>query len=246
MDELTFDYLLTLTPVEAITTLNERQVTPSQDWYEVLDDAHQRAFVVAQMANKDMLNDVKLALSEALTNGLTIDQFQELLTPLLQRKGWWGKDASGVQLGSPYRLNTIYQTNMQTSYMAGRLSEMQAAVDTHPYWRYVAILDNRTRPTHRVLNGKVMPADDPAWRAIVPPNGFGCRCTISPMLAKTVERRGYTVESSEGYLSTETVKVGRNGETTQITVLQLPSMDTPFKVDAGFNSSPIDVMSGRQ
>ena len=68
-------------------------------------------------------------MQEALDEGKTGRWFEKELTPLLQKKGWWGKketvdpetgEIERVQLGSPWRLQTIYRTNLQTAYMAGR------------------------------------------------------------------------------------------------------------------------------
>ena len=99
---------------------------------------------------------------------------------MLQTKGWWGRqenvdtdtgEVSQVQLGSPWRLQTIYRTNLQTAYMAGRFQSQLENIDDRPYWQYVAILDGRTRPSHRAMNGKVFRYDDPFWGSFYPHRG---------------------------------------------------------------------------
>ena len=45
--------------------------------------------------------------------------------------------------------------------------------DRFPMWRYVAIMDSATRPTHAMLNGKVFPAGQGPF----PPIDYNCRCT---------------------------------------------------------------------
>jgi len=232
-------------PQTAMDFLADKKLLPSMDWHEVLGNAHNQSFAVAHLTRLDILDDIKHSLLEAQRLGIPMEKWRQDITPLLQKKGWYGKqtvvDHAGqpktVQLGNPWRLETIYRTNLQSAYMAGRRAEMLQAIDTHPYWRYVAILDNRTRPTHRAMNGKVLAATDGAWDAIFPPCGFNCRCRVSPMTGGAVTRGGHTVESSAGHLTTEVVGVGR-GQSADITVLKLPSMDTPFKVDVGFNHAP--------
>ena len=93
-----------------------------------------------------------------------------------------------------WRVDNIYRTNMQSAYMAGRYAQMQTTTKTRPYWRYVAVKDGRTRPTHRAMNGKVFPHDHEFWDSWYPPNGFRCRCTVQTLSQAQVEARGLTVE----------------------------------------------------
>lgn len=232
-------------PAEAVDFLRQKDLLPSVEWHTVLDDAHNHAFVVAHLTRLDVLEEIRTSLVEALAKGATFDQWFKGLKPVLQAKGWWGKDfvnaagaARAVETGSPRRLETIYRTNLQSAYMAGRRAQMLEAVDTHPYWRYVAVMDARTRPSHRALHGRVMAAGDGAWDTVFPPCGFNCRCRAVPMTAGAVERGGYVVESSAGHLTTEVVPVGDGRQVAKVTRLQLPSMPTPFQTDAGFNSAP--------
>lgn len=37
-------------------------------------------------------------------------------------------------------------------------------------------MDERTRDSHRALNGIVRPVDDAFWKTYFPPNGWNCRC----------------------------------------------------------------------
>ncbi|MCY1438332.1 phage head morphogenesis protein, SPP1 gp7 family [compost metagenome] len=173
---------------------------------------------------------------------------------MLEAQGWWGKqvivDSEGgaevVQLGSPRRLRTIYQTNLQSAYMAGRKAEQEAAAETHPFWQYVAILDGRTRPSHRALSGQVYRWDDPIWSAIYPPNGFNCRCRVTTFSARAVQRRGLAVVSSAGQVSTETVEVGvnkrtgeiRHGQITVVRTRDAAGKPIMFSTDPGFNHAP--------
>ncbi len=245
-DPVVLQTLFNQPPQTAIDYLSAKKLLSSMDWHEVLNAAHNQSFAVAHLTRLDILEDIKTSLLEAQRLGIPMEKWRQDITPLLQKKGWYGKqtivdtagNAKNVQLGNPWRLETIYRTNLQSAFMAGRRAEMLQAVDTHPYWRYVAILDNRTRPTHRAMNGKVLAATDGAWDAIFPPCGFNCRCRVSPMTKGGVERGGYTVESSKGHLTSEVVGIGRSGKSADVTVLQLPSMGAPFKVDVGFNHAP--------
>lgn len=101
-----------------------------------------------------------------------------------------------VQLGSPQRLRTIYQTNLQSAYMAARaLAQEQASRHAFPYRMYVAVMDGRTRPSHARLNGRVFPIDSPVWSVIAPPNGFNCRCAVRALSAADLDRLKLKVET---------------------------------------------------
>ena len=115
-------------PADAIAYLQSKGLRITFNWQEMLDEAHARAFTVAKAMRLDVLRDIRGGLLDAMREGKTLRQFQDDLTPQLQAKGWWGKQivvgADGqeqqVQLGSPRRLKPMYQTNLQSAYMAGR------------------------------------------------------------------------------------------------------------------------------
>lgn len=242
-------------PKQAIDYLKRKGFAITWDWHEVDAATHARAFTVAKAARLDILDDIRNALTDNLKAGKTLKDFQRDLQPILQAKGWWGKqiivdskgNAEKVQLGSPRRLATIYQTNTQSAYMAGRYESAVAAVKTHPYWMYIAINEGRTRPSHRALNGKVFRWDDPIWQHIIPPNGFNCRCRFVALTEREVKRRGLIVESSEGNLSFKTVDTGfnkRTGEVNTAKVVVLRTKDAAgktitFSPDPGFSGMPM-------
>lgn len=180
---------ISLPPEDAIRFLQAKGAQVTGNWTEWLDGQHARAFTVANVTKLDVLQDIQTSLDKALKGGQTLQQWKDGLIPELQRKGWWRREGSTAQLQAagrvdaegviakgltPYRLKTIYQTNMQSAYMAGRYAQMIEQAEERPYWQYVAILDSKTRPAHRALNGKVFRYDDAGWGAFYPPNGFNC------------------------------------------------------------------------
>ncbi|MFV2030358.1 phage minor head protein [Neisseria sp. S1] len=242
-----------LEPEAAVEYLKKKGVTVSWDWQDMLDDAHATAFTVAKTAGMDVANDIYHAVVNAAETGQTLDQFQKTLTPVLQSKGWWGRtqttnpdtgEAQTVQLGSPHRLKTIYLTNMQSAYMAGRYAEMMDSVDTHPYWQYVAINDSRTRASHRLLHGKVYAADDPVWDSLYPPLDFRCRCRVRPLSKASGEDK--VLPSPK--LETQTVDIGTNQYTGEARYAQRTGIRIDGKFIApspGFNGNQGKAMLSR-
>src|SRR5574344_1109991 len=163
--------LFKLTPVAAIKYFKSKGNKLSWDWYDLWQNAHRKSFTVAKAMREDILKDIRFSLDKALEEGKTFQDFQKELKPILQKKGWWNDvmigDSEGniekVQLGSLYRLKTIYSVNMQTAYQTGRYKTQIENTDNRPYWEYVAVLDSRTRPEHAQLHGLIFRYDDPLF-----------------------------------------------------------------------------------
>lgn len=223
--EVDLTYVFGLPPEKAIAYFTAKGFTISFDWHEVWQSANARAFTVAKVMRMDILQDIRDGLQAALDNGTTFREFQKNLEPTLKAKGWWGRkevldDRTGeireAQLGSPYRLRTIFDQNIQTAYNAGRWQTQMENVESAPYLEYVAVMDARTRPAHAALNGSVFKATDPFWDSFYPPNGWRCRCRVRQLDGGMLAERDLKVNSSAGKLSTREESVG--GEIKSITV----------------------------
>ena len=268
-------YLISLQPQEAIKYLNSKGYKFSWDWHEVWQDAHTRSFTVAKVMREDILTDIREIVQKSLDEGLTLQQFTKELKPKLLDKGWWGaisgtpeevkdellkrkliKDASlipagnepvTIQLGSLRRLKTIYRTNIQTSYMAGRYKSQIDNIDNRPYWQYVAVMDKRTRPTHAQLNGRVFRYDDPFWDSFYPPNGWGCRCRVRALSNDNLKDRSLDVDSSEGQLSEEMQVVSKKtGEEKPVAVYTDSLTGHKISPDVGWSYNPGNLKNWRQ
>lgn len=166
----------------------------------------------------DILQDVRAGLQDSLDNGLTLEQFRRQMTQKLTQKGWLADkaklvaDEDGVLEGkqlTPRRLRTIFETNMQSSYGAGRYAQQMENAADHPYWTRVAVMDLRTRPAHAALNRLTARYDDPIWRFAYPPDGWGCRCRVRARSQSDIDSKSITVWSSEGHLETVQQAWGR-------------------------------------
>lgn len=189
-------------PKQALEYLQQKGERLTWNYWEMQGQAHARAFTVAKVAQLDVLNDIRGAVEKALREGKTERWFRKDLETVLRAKGWWGKkvdvdadtgEAQLYQAGSYRRLETIYRTNMQTAYQAGRWKQFEANRERAPYLQYLAVMDSKTRPAHAALHGKVFHIDDPIWDIIYPPNGFNCRCRVRALSLREVQKRGLTV-----------------------------------------------------
>ncbi len=240
-------FALGLPPERAISYFKAKGYEVTFDWHEMLADAHARAFTVAKATRLDILTDIRGAVQKALETGTTLRQFQQDLTPLLQSKGWWGKkdvvdprtgEVRRVQLGSPRRLKTIYQTNLATAYAAGRYREQIENAEAQPYWMRVAVKDSRSRPSHAALDGKVFRYDDPFWRYFYPPDDWFCRCRVRALTPERVRRKGIQVEASDGRISHEDVPVSRDGRTARVAIYNDPKAKVRIQTGPGWAYNP--------
>jgi SPP1 gp7 family putative phage head morphogenesis protein len=233
-------------PKAAVAYLEQKGLRLTGDWHEMLNEDHAAAFTIANCAKLDVVQDIYSAVLDSVKNGTTERDFIKRLTPVLQSKGWWGKetndDGSTTQLGSPRRLQTIYRTNNQSNYMAGRYHEMVKGAATHPYWKYISLLDGKTRPSHRSMNGRIFKWDDPVWTFAFPPNGYNCRCRVVAVSQASVDESNDTVEDSAGRIIKKDVQIGKDADgnplLSDVTGIKLPTTGDKsihFFTDAGFD-----------
>lgn len=155
---------------------------PTEHWTDIWLAAHDRAFVVAGATKADLLNDLHEAVIKAAEQGRGLEEFRKDFKAIVAKNGWSGWTGQGTEAGEAWRTRVIYQTNMATSYAAGRWSQLKdpELLSMRPYWKYHH-LDGvlHPRPVHVSWHGLVLPHDHPFWQTHYPPNGWGCHCWVT-------------------------------------------------------------------
>lgn len=172
-----------VTPDKALAYWQSKRPVSAAEFDKLDSAAKSRAFAVAGLAKQDMVSDLHASLYAAKQSGETLEQWKRRIPDILAAQGWNG-----------HRLENIFRTNVQTAYNAGRYAQMREVAKGRPYWQYLAVGDERTRPAHAAINGMVFPADHEFWDTHYPPNGFRCRCTVRSLSARQVERQGLEVQ----------------------------------------------------
>ena len=208
-------YALGLTPVEAVQYFRSKGIAVTENWHDLWQEAHARAFTVAGVAKLDLLQDIRGAVDTAIKEGRTERWFLNELAPILKKKGWWGKkevtnpdtgEVRHVRQGSPSRLKLIYRQKTQRADIAGRYKQQLEIADSASDRCYIAALDQKTRPAHAALHNMVFRYDDPFWGAMYPPNGWNCRCRVAAYSESRLKRRGLKVSDSAGHMVTRVVE----------------------------------------
>jgi len=170
--------------VEQQSFFKQKLPMPSQHYDDILNAAHDRAFMVAGATKADLLTDLKGAVDKAIAEGHGLDWFRKQFDGIVKKHGWEGWTGSGTAEGRDWRTRVIYQTNLSSSYAAGRYGQLTRpeVLEALPYWKYVHN-DSvaHPRPLHVAWSGTVLKHDDPWWGSHYPPCGWLCRCRVEPV-----------------------------------------------------------------
>lgn len=139
--------------------------------------ARTKAFTVAYVITADSLQSIFGAIGEILEKGGSYQEFKALTENILK---------------SPWHRETVFRTNVLSSYGAGHWQQAQAVKDLRPYVIYRDCGDGRVRAWHR-LGGLVMRQDDPFVRSHWGPWEWNCRCRWLSLSGREVEEKGYKI-----------------------------------------------------
>ena len=184
---------------EQIEFFRRKLNLPTARWDDIWQAAHDRAFVVAGAAKADLLADLNLAVLLATDRGTTLETFRDSFRQIVFNRGWHGWTGEGTAAGEAWRTKVIYETNLRSSYAAGRAAQLAdpGLQKLMPFRRYVhseSVL--HPRPQHLAWNGLTLPHDNPFWQTHFPPNGWGCRCRVT---AAAAPRKGEPTEPPAGW-----------------------------------------------
>lgn len=176
---------------EALQFLRDKLTLPTKRWDDLLGAAHDRAFVVAGAMQADLLADLKAAVEKAIDQGTPLKTFRQDFEKIVADRGWTGWTGEGTKAGRAWRAQIVYNTNLFTSYAAGRLQQMQEVANSRPYWRYrhsdASVVP---RPEHLAWDGVIRKHDDEFWSKRYPPSGYGCRCYVETLSEREMKKAG--------------------------------------------------------
>lgn len=146
--------------------------------------ARRQAFWVANIAQLDLVAETWAALDRAASNGTTLEDFKKEIGAKLEA-AWRGSVDDPA-----WRLETIFRTNVQGAYGAGRYEQAthEDILEDHPIWMFDAILDGRETDICRACDGTKLPANDPWWKTHIAPLHYNCRSTFITLTEKEAGR----------------------------------------------------------
>lgn len=168
--EPTVEEIENLPYAEAVEYLKKRDVLKKVDYDRLSDRLKFRAFTASRISDGALLKRINRELIKNIEDGDGLKDFLKLTkTDVLSKVGM--ENAAG------WYWETVYRTNAQTAYNAGRM--MGYEEDKPLALELVVIDDARTTDICRqYAGGFVRPYDDPFWKTHIPPFHFNCRTTV--------------------------------------------------------------------
>lgn len=174
-------------PREAIAYFRGKKLVTPKQFNALTAEAREAAFSVGGVYRKDVLAAMQEEIARALEAGTPQREVVSKFNAIL--------DGAGHRQLGAFHLETVFRTNMQVAYGIGRRRALEDTAGDLPFWQYSAVMDDRTRPEHRALDGIVYRSDHPFWDEHFPPWDFNCRCTVIALMR---EPRGYNHTNPSG------------------------------------------------
>lgn len=182
---------LTMTWDEAVAFFAERDIVSVEEFDALQDRFKTGAFVSRTLTGEAMQARAMARIEYGMAEGLPEAQIANMI-----------QDATyglGIEPTTPARLETIVRNNVSTSYAKGKLDAMSDpdVMMLRPFWQYWSAGDSRVRPAHVALHGKVFEAGSEEALYYTPPLGHNCRCSVTTLSRRQLEKRGLLVS---GYI----------------------------------------------
>ncbi len=162
-------------------------------------EMQRQGFWLAGVANEEFLKDVHGLLGQAMYEGKGLRDVTPELQKLLDKYGGQVKlHGTTGRAKSAYK-DLVLRNATQGAFAQGRYAEMFSDdwMQLAPFWKYVAVRDARTRPTHAALHGRVFRKDDLSARKYLPPWQHQCRCQAVSMSLEEFEQGGHQTTNGD-------------------------------------------------
>jgi SPP1 gp7 family putative phage head morphogenesis protein len=196
---------------KAIEIFRKKKLIDARSFKEAEAAIKAITFSVQRIEFLNVINAMQKSLDEAFERGITYKDWLNDLPNFFKRIGLARKEP---QL-TPGHFETVFRTNQHSVYNAAKWGTFQAE-DYVDSMRYDTVGDNRVRDEHAALDGLIFKKNDPIWDSIYPPNGYGCRCSTTPLSRYYLEKKNLqysilTPEQQEAISKLSPDFQGKNG-----------------------------------
>ncbi|HEB79257.1 MAG TPA: hypothetical protein ENI79_02120 [Rhodospirillales bacterium] len=193
--------------LEARRIFERKAVLSSEKFAALSHEQRALAFSVWQVNEAKLIQRVRNSIRMVIDGRKTYREMRNELQKLL------GLD--GFSPGVMQRIRILYRQNALTAYSVARRAVLEEPVvrEAFPFWQYKTVGDGSpgkfgVRRDHAALHDKVFRIDDPIWRTIYPPWGWGCRCFVIPLTPGMVKSQRLSIADggSQGASPEETIR----------------------------------------
>ena len=210
---------------EQIEFYRRKIPTPTATWTDIYNAEHDYAAVVAGANRREIIEDFASSIQDFIANGKTLEDFRKDFDRIVAKHGW---DYHG---GRNWRSRVIYETNLRSSYQAGRYAQLMELKNSMPYWEYVhsdAVAHPRIEHLH--WDGLILRNDDPWWQTHFPINARGCQCTVIARSQAYMDKLGLKPDKAPA-IEWEEKLIGARGLNPRL-------VKVPKGIDPGFEHIP--------
>ena len=181
------------------------------EWLKLEPKLRFRAFTVAKLGQAELIDRVKKELVKSIQSGTGVAQTWDEFKKLAEKS---------IDNFSPWYWETVFRTNTQSSYVAGKLQRYEGT--GAKAYQLMVIDDSRTTDICKNLlrksgYGMVLPVDHEFWKKYgFPPYHFNCRTSVRAVYSSQI---GYKKE----ILDNVGISKFKN-----------------FRVQKGFGGNPVD------
>lgn len=180
LSRLIKDYIEEIFNIRDVSPENRKKLW--KYYFEKLSGGVEKGFT---FDDKEMAKSLKMSVAEF--SAFKETSFKSALENLLTTDGkltaWKDFKEQAYQVDADYNqryLETEYHQTIANAQAAAKWQDFQETKDLYPNLMFITVGDDRVRPEHEVLNGIIMPIDDPFWNSYYPPLDWGCRCSVEP------------------------------------------------------------------
>lgn len=209
---------------EQIEFFRRKANVPTNSYADIYNNEHDYAFVVAGANRNALLNDFRAAIDKAISQGTTLEEFRKDFAEIVEKHGWSYNGSFN------WRSRVIYETNLNSSYQAGRYQQLRDA--QFPYMEYLhSDYVEHPRELHQSWNHLVLNFNDPWWDSHFPPNGYGCQCRVRGRTKGDLKRMGKDGPDAAPTINWVDRVIGENSDNPRI-------VRVPEGIDPSFEHIP--------
>ncbi len=189
---------LNLSFKKTIALLRKRLKLSEREIQKLITQYSEEALRVVPKVKKAVDQSLQKTMTHITEEGMHV---KEGVSALRQ-----GFARAGLVPKSDFLLETVFRTQTQLAYSAGRWDQEQLPEIQEILWGYTyyTVGDDRVREEHAGFDGVTLPKEDPFWDANFPPNGWNCRCIAIAVYEERDEENpkavdGVYPQASEGF-----------------------------------------------